>query len=90
MDLLGFFFTSGHRIAVIIFRSSKLERNGMANISNCRISLNDPACHPFISILAMKGSYVFCLGTVIPYYRPTIRQSDSVSCHGIAVLECKR
>ena len=23
-------------------------------------------------------TYVFCLGIVIPYYRPTIRQSDSV------------
>jgi len=36
-----------------------------------------------LSSLMTLIPYVFCLGTVIPYYRPIIRQSDSVPwCRG--------
>src|ERR1700683_5037671 len=55
-DLLGYSCTSGHRIAVVTFRSSKLERNSTANTPNCYTALNNPACHLFLSTLAMEGS----------------------------------
>jgi hypothetical protein len=56
MDLLGCSCTSGHRIAVVIFRNSKLERNGTVNRPICCTSLNDPTCHPFLSNPAMEAS----------------------------------